>query len=471
MPSTIETPSSNRAKLTLTLTAADLKPHLDRAYRAISAQMNIPGFRKGKVPAAIIDQRLGKGAVLQEAINEILPTAISAAITEHDVKPLGQPEVDFATDIQEWKQGEDIVVVAELDTVPEFDLPDVSQVKAEVESAEVTDADVDERIETLRERFATYADVERAAAKGDVVTVDLVAKQDGQELDDASADGVSFKLGTGAMIEGLDEAVTGLKVGESATFHSTLVGGASKDQEADIEVTVKKIQEATLPPLDDDFAQLVSQFDTVDEMRADLREAVERMALANQANQAKDKVLELLVKQLDFELPTGIVEAEKNGRRENIQAQLAQINMSLEKYLEEQENGRDVDDFWAEVDARAVEGIKAQLLLDKFADERDVQVDQQDLTEYLFRRAQANGTSPEAEAQHMMEHHHISEWMGELRRTKALGLLVAQAEVVDTNGKQLDLSILIANRDETPEPPAMAEQEAAETSTQESAKA
>lgn len=436
MPSTLEQLSPNRVKLTIEMPFDELKPSLDKAYKDIASQVNVPGFRRGKVPAAIIDQRFGRGAVLQEAINDALPQAYGKAVEDTKIVPLGQPEIE----VTKLEDGDLVEFTAEVDVRPDFDLPDCSTITVEVPTVEVPDEDVEERVQTLRQRFATTTEVDRPAAEGDVVVIDLEGRRDGEPLPDATASGVTYTVGAEGMIEGLDEAVTGLKAGEDATFHSTLVGGALRGEEADITVTVTKVSEQELPQVDDEFAQLVSQFDTVEEMRADLRSSLENMARLDQAADARDKVLEAAIGKVDFELPAKLVEDELEARRQQVSQQLSQAGLTVAQYLEDSEEEAETEeDFWTEIEKRSLDALKAQVVLDKMADDEEIGVEQNELTELLFRKAQENGTSPEQEAQHMMEHNHLPEWMQEIRRGKALAAMVKRATVTDSEGNTLNL--------------------------------
>lgn len=461
MPSTVEQLSPSRVKLTIEIPFADLKHHLDKAYREVAQQVNIPGFRKGKVPAAIIDQRFGRGMVLQEAINAALPDAYAAAVAESGVVPLSEPEVD----VTRLEDGDVVEFTAELDVRPAFDLPDFATLTASVPTLAETESEVDERIEVMRQRFATRTDVDRAAGVGDVVTLDLEASQDGVPLEDATASGLTYKVGAGGFLDGLDEAVTGLSAGEEATFTSQLVGGPNAGESSDIRVVVTKVQEETLPAVDDEFAQLVSEFDTVEEMRADLATAVERQARVDQVSSARDGVVEALVAATDFEVPAGLVAAEVAGRKQQITDQLARAGFTLERYLEESEDetAKTADEFWAELEGRTRDALKAQIILDKLADERELGVDQQELTEMLFRRAAASGSSPEQEMQHMLEHNHATEWMQEIRRDKALRLIVSEAVVTDADGARVDVAAVRPDGtlEESAEAPAPAKKPAA----------
>lgn len=437
MPSTVEKLSPTRVKLTVEIPFADLKPYLDKAYKEIAEQVNIPGFRKGKVPAVVIDQRFGRGVVLQEAINEAIPQAYNVAIDEAKVRPMDQPEVD----VTKLEDNELVEFTAEVDVRPEVTLPDFSKVTATVDNAASADELVDERIELLRERFATTTEVDRPAADGDVLTIDLAASQDGTPLPEATAEGITYKVGQDQnMLEGLDEAVTGLKAGESKAFTSTLVGGQFRGQEAEIEVTVQSVSEQELPEVDDEFAQLISEFDTVEEMKDDLRGAAEQQVKADQLADARDKVLEAVLEQVDIELPEGVLTREQEGRRQEVERQLAAGGLTVEQYLQdaEDEEAKDADEFWASIDERSAEALKAQVLLDVYADENAVDVSQQELTELIFRKAQQNGTSPQDEINHMMEHNHMGAWMQEIRRGKALAAICAAATVTDADGNVVE---------------------------------
>ncbi len=436
MPSTVEKLSPSRVKLTVEIPFADLKPFLDKAYREIAQQVTIPGFRKGKVPAAVIDQRFGRGMVLQEAINDALSPAYQKALGEAQVVPLGEPEIE----VTRLEDGSLVEFTADVDVRPDFDIPSFANLSAVVDTLRDTDADVQERIEILRARFATTTEVSRAAADGDVVTIDLEGSRDGEVLPDATAESITYRIGSGGMLDGLDEAVLGLSAGESAEFTSTLVGGPFEGEPADIKVTVTKVSERHLPDVDDDFASMVSEFDTVEEMRADLATRAAELARLDQAAQGRDRLLEALIERTDFEVPERVLSASVEARRKQVTEQLGRAGLSLERYLEQaQEEAQTPDEFWAGLAANTLRGLKAQLILDKIADDREVGVEQADLSQLLLRKAAQNNTSPEQEAQHMMEHDHIGEWMQEIRRDKALDLILAEASVVDGDGSTIVL--------------------------------
>ena len=455
MPSTVEQLSPTRVKITVEVPFADLKPSMDKAYAEIARSVNIPGFRRGKVPPMVIDQRFGRGVVIQEAFNDSWSTFYGVAVQENHLSPLAQPDLE----VTKLEDGDLIEFTAEVDVRPDFELPDFSALQATVDALEVPDSLVDAQVTALQQRFGSRETVERPAAEGDVVTIRLVASRDGEPLPDATADDVEYTVGSGTMLEGLDEAVTGLSAGESATFTSTLVGGPLSGEPADIEVTVTKVQAQELPEADDELAQQASEFDTIAELRADIAERLTRVARLEQASQARDAVLEALLDQLDIDAPDNLLESEMSARREQITRQLGQAGLTLEAYLAESGEGQTAEEFWADVEQRASQAIKAQMVLDKVAEERAIGVDQNDLTQHILRKAQADGVPPQQVADHLKEHpHHIEEYMLEIRRAKALALVVEAASVTDSAGAPVELATLTedgtyADRATTPDGP------------------
>ncbi|WP_030755472.1 trigger factor [Streptomyces griseus] len=435
MKSAVETLNPTRVRLTVEVPFEELKDSLDAAYKKINQQVTVKGFRKGKIPARVIDQRFGRGAVLEEAVNDALPKFYNEAVNEAEVNPLGQPEVD----ITELKDGELLSFTAEVDVRPAIEIPDYSGIEVEVDAIEVTDEDVEKSVEQLRERFASTNPVERAAAEGDVVTVDLTAKVDGEVLPDGIADGVSYTIGSGELLDGIDAAVTGLEAGGEATFTSELKGGSAAGKEAEVTVKVTAVAARELPDLDDEFAQMASEFDTLDELKADSRKRLENMKQFDQATQAQERVLEKFLELAEIPVPEKLLEDEVNTRKHNLEHhQLGQMGLSLEKYLELQ--GKTVEEFEAETKEQAVKGIKTQFLLDELVSTEKLNVEQDELTEHLFRRAASSGMSPDQFAQAVVQGGQVPMLVGEVARGKALAVVVEAAKVVDTNGEVVDLS-------------------------------
>ncbi|GHH88914.1 trigger factor [Streptomyces sulfonofaciens] len=435
MKSAVETLNPTRVRLTVEVPFEELKPSLDAAYKKINQQVTVKGFRKGKIPARIIDQRFGRGAVLEEAVNEALPKFYTDAVNEGELKVLGQPEVD----IKELKDGELLSFTAEVDVRPALEIPDYSGIEVEVDAIEVTDEDVDKAVDELRERFASTTPVERAAQEGDVVTLDLEAKVDGEVLQDGVASGVSYTIGSGELLDGIDDAVTGLEAGGEATFTSELKGGSAAGKEAEVTVKVTQVASRELPELDDEFAQLASEFDTLEELRDDSRRRLRNTKEYDQATQAQERVLDKLLELVEVPVPEKLLEDEIGTRKHNLEHhQLAQMGLDLAKYLEIQ--GKSEEEFETETREAAVKGIKTQFVLDELVTQEKLNVNQEELTEHLMRRAASSGMSPDQFAQAVVEGNQVPMLVGEVARGKALAAVVQAATVKDTNGEVVDLS-------------------------------
>jgi trigger factor len=454
--SAVETLSPTRAKLTVEVPFEELKPSLDAAYKKIAQQINVPGFRKGKVPPMVIDRQIGRGAVLDEAVNEVVPQKYFAALEENSLTPLAQPDIE----VTKLEDNETLEFTAEVDVRPEIAVPDYAGLEADVEDVEVSDADVEEQVQALRERFATLSDVERPAAEGDFVVIDLKATRDGETVEGAEVSGMSYQVGRGGMIEGLDEALVGMSAGDEKTFSTQLVSGDLVGEDVEVAVAVSQVQEQELPELDDEFAQMASEFDTVDELSADVRERLGRGKRLEQAAAARDAVLEALLDKVEIPLPETVVTDELNARRQNVEQQLAYAGLTMEKYLEDE--GQTLEEFEADLDRRVRDAIAAQFLLDEVAKREELGVEQEELSQHLVRRAQQSGQDPQEFANHMFSHNHIPEMVQEILRGKALAAIVETATVKDASGNVLDLKNLRPDGtigEPEPEPEAEAEPE------------
>ena len=436
MKSAVETLSPTRAKLTVEVPFEELKPSLDAAYQQIAKQINVPGFRRGKVPPAVIDRQVGRGAVLDQAINEVVPQKYVEALQANSLQPLAQPEIE----VTKFEDNDALEFTAEVDVRPEIVLPSYDGLVAEVADAELSDAEVDEQVEALRERFATLIDVERAAAEGDFVVMDLVATNDGEPVPGAEVSGMSYRVGRGGMLDGLDEALTGMAAGDEKTFTSQLVGGDLVGSDVEVKVVVSQVQEQELPELDDEFAQMASEFDTVEELTADVRERLGRGKRLEQAAAARDAVLEVLLEKVEVPLPEVVVTDELNSRRGNIEQQLAYAGISMEQYLEDEKQTQ--EEFEADLDRRVRDAVAAQFILDEVAKAEEFGIDQQELSEHMVRRAQQSGQDPQEFANHMFEHNHIPELVQEILRGKALARIVESAVVTDASGNPVELKNL-----------------------------
>ena len=419
MKSAVETLTPTRVKLTVEVPAADLQPKLDAAYKSIGANVQIPGFRKGKVPNRIIDQRFGRGAVVQEAVNDALPEYYTQAMTENDLTPLSQPEVNLTT--LPMEEGQDLAFEAEVDIVPQFELPDFSGIEVVVDPVQASEEDVQTRIDNLRERFGTLKPIKRKAKTGDHLTIDLSAKIGEEEID--SVTGVSYEIGSGTMLDGLDTALRGTKAGDTVEFSSPLAGGDRKGENADVTVTVQAAKERELPELDDEFAQLASQFDTMDELREDLAKQAEQGARFEQGVGARDKVLEAMLGMVEIPVPDSLVEAE------------------VHRHLEGEERLED-DEHRAEVTESTIKAMQTQFLLDALVKRDEVEVDQGELIEYIMMTAQQYGMNAQQFAQQIDQQNQVPAMVAEVGRRKALANVLEQAKVTDTDGNVVDLDAI-----------------------------
>jgi trigger factor len=442
MPTTsVEKLSPTRAKLTISVTPEELKPSIAHAYEHIAEQINVPGFRKGKVPPPIIDQRVGKAAVLEHAVNEGLDGFYRAAVSEHELRPLGRPEADIVEWPNEKDFSGDLLLAIEVDVRPEVELPEYDGLALTVDSVEVADDEVDAELERLRSRFGTLITVDRPAKTGDFVTLDLVAVIDGTEVDTAS--GISYELGSGELLEGIDEALDSLTAGETTTFASKLLGGDHEGETAEITVTVSAVKERELPEADDDFAQIASEFDTLDELTASLKEQVARNKSFGQGTQARDALVEKLLELVDVPVADSVIEDE------------------VHRHLESEGRLED-DEHRAEVTESSTKAFKTQIVLDAIAEAEKVQVSQDELTQYLVQGAAQYGMDANEFVQVLSQNGQIPAMVGEVARNKALAIALGKAKVTDAAGNAVDLSEFTAV-------PGEAEGEATDAAADESA--
>jgi len=424
---TVEKLSPTRAKLLIHVTPEELKPSITHAYGHIAEQVNIPGFRKGKVPPAIIDQRVGKAAVLEHAVNEGLDGFYRQAIEENDVKPLGRPNADITEWPNEKDFSGDLLLTIEVDVRPEIKLPKYDDVKITVDAAEVSDADVDAELDTLRSRFGTLVTVDRPAKTGDFAQIDLVAKIGDEEVDTANS--ISYEIGSGELIEGIDEALDTLTAGETTTFEAPLMGGDHEGEAALITVTLTAVKERELPDADDDFAQIASEFDTIDELKESLRTQAGRSKTFEQGTSARDQLVDKLLELVEIPVPEQLVEDE------------------VHRHLE-QENRLEDDVHRAEVAESSEKTFRTQILLDEIAQAENVKVSQDELTQYLIQGAAQYGMDPNEFVKILSENGQIPSMVGEVARNKALAIVLGKAEVTDSNGAKVDLSEFTALPDD-----------------------
>ena len=418
MKSSVENLSPTRVRFDISVDFNEMSNHVAEAYKKVASQVNIPGFRKGKVPPAMIDQRVGRGTVLDEAINSALPDFYSKAAFEHKVSVIGRPEVD----IKEFVDNEKLTFSIEVDVRPQIKLPDFSTIEIKVDDVAVTNQELDEQVEELRKRFGTLHAVERAVKSGDFINIDLVAKINGEEVEGGTANDISYEVGSNSMVDKLDDAVLGLNAGESKVFETTLLG-MQEGETGSVTVTVKSVKERELPALDDAFAKLASEFDTLAELKEDVAKRLERVKALEQGAQARDKLVDKLVNELEIPVPEKMIEDE------------IKAHLEREGRLEDEAHR-------AEVDRDTRQMFKQDFLLDEVVKTESVQVSEMELTEYMMRTASRYGMAPQDFANRLAQSGNINSMVAEVARAKALANILNRISVVTESGKKVDLEAL-----------------------------
>ncbi|WP_010540439.1 trigger factor [Dietzia alimentaria] len=434
MKSTVEQLNPTRVKVTVEVPFAELEPDFAKAYKSLAGQVNIPGFRPGKAPAKLLESRIGRPAVLEQVINDMIPARYSEAVEEHDLKVMAQPEIE----VTKLEDNDVVEFTAEVDVRPEITLPKFGDLKVTVEAPESDDAAVETELDNLRARFGTLKGVDRGATTGDFLSVDLAATVDGEAVEEASTEGLSYELGSGTLVDGLDDAVEGLKAGESKEFPSSLVAGDHAGKEAVITVTVQSVKERELPEADDEFAQLASEFDTLDELKADLAEKVAQQAKAGLAGEIRDKVLDALMEATEVPTPEAVVDAEAHAQMHQLIDQFGGDASILDQALAAE--GTDRETFEAETREGAARAIRSQLLLDAIAEENSTEVSQEELTQHIMFQAQRYGMDPNQFVQQIQGAGQLGSLFADVRRSKALADVIEQVSVKDTDGNAVDTS-------------------------------
>ncbi|MGY1828144.1 MULTISPECIES: trigger factor [unclassified Blastococcus] len=437
MKSTIEELGPTRVRMAIEVPWGDLDHAFGEVYKELGKQVRVPGFRPGKVPNRVLDQRLGRPVVLEQVVQHAVPEIYSEVIRENQVRVLGQPDIE----VTRLDDNDTLAFTAEVDVAPQLELPELDSLAVTVDDVEVTDEEIDQQISVMRERFSMLTGVERAAQDGDFVSIDLEATLDGEVLEDGSTTGMSYEVGSGSLMEGLDDAVRGLSADESKTFQTALLSGPDAGKMADVTVTVRSVKEKELPELDDDFAQTASEFDTLEELREDARTRLARTKVIQQGAQARDKLVEHLIETIEVPIPETLVEREVQWRNQAFERELAQAGMDWDAFL--QMSGVDSrEEYEADQRTNVEQAVKTQFILDAIADAREVTVGNDDLSAQIMAQAQRNRMSPEQFAQQLQQSGNIAEFVADVRRTKTLAQLLEQTTITDASGRTVDLDAL-----------------------------
>lgn len=418
------------AKIEVEVPFAEFKPYLDRTYKNLSGQISVPGFRKGKLPKQLIEQRAGFDYIVEASLNDALNDYYAQALGENELSPLAQPELDVQSQPSTENREADVKLTITVTVRPEIELPNYEGLEVEVDEVEVTAEDEVQALDALRERFGTLKTVERPAADKDFVTIDIAAEIDGEQVD--AANDLSYQIGSGTMLDGIDEALTGLSAGEDATFETKLSGGEHAGEQAVIKVKLSAVKERELPAADDEFAQLASEFDTIDELKEDIKKQVAEAKVAEQGTQARDKVLAKLVELVEIPVPEKVIEDQLEQHFNNPNA----------------EADHDTEEHRAEVRENTETAFKNEMVLDAVADKEEVTVDQAEMINYIITMSSQYGMDPNQFAQMLDGSGQAGALVGEVRRSKALAAVLKTAVVKDTKGNVVDLSKYLGEGEE-----------------------
>ncbi len=437
MKSTIEELGPTRVRMAIEVAWGDLDHAFGEVYKELGKQVRVPGFRPGKVPNRVLDQRIGRPVVLEQVVQHAIPEVYSEVVRENQVRVLGQPEIE----VTKLEDNDTLEFTAEVDVAPQLELPALDELAVTVDDVEVTDEEIGQQIDVMRERFGMLQSVERPAQDGDFVSIDLEAKLGDEVLEDGSTTGMSYEVGSGNLMDGLDDAVRGLSADESKTFQTALLSGPNSGETADVTVTVRSVKEKELPELDDDFASTASEFDTLDELREDVRTRLARTKVIQQGAQARDKLVEHLLEAVEVPMPENLVEREIEWRNQAFEQELKGAGMDWDTFLS-MSGVESKEAYDADQRKNVEEAVRTQFILDAIADAREVTVDNDDLSAQIMAQAQRNRMSPEQYAQQLQQGGNIAEFVADVRRTKTLAQLLEQTTITDASGNTVDLEAL-----------------------------
>ena len=432
MKTNVEKLSDTRVKLDVSVPFDELGREIDQAYKAIAQQVNIPGFRRGKAPRQLIDARFGRGPILEQVVNDMLPSRYDRALSENELNPLGQPDIE----ITKIEDNDVVEFTAEFDVRPEIEVPDFSKIDVTVPARKVDDEAVDKELDDLRGRFGELKETKRKLKTDDFAVIDVEATVDGEKLDEASAEGLTYQVGSDDLIKGLDTALRGMKTGEDNEFTTKIEYGEHKGEEATVKVTVQQTKERKLPDLDDEFAQLASEFDTVEELRESTKSQLEEGLKAQQAADIRDEVLKAALEQVEFPLPESVVDEQVHNQLHQLLGQLAHDENALAQLLEAQGTTR--EEFDKDTRKQAEESVRTQLFLDAVAEAEAPEVTQEEITDHILFTAQSYGMDPNQFIATLQQNNQIGNLFADVRRGKALAAAISRTSVKDEDGNSID---------------------------------
>lgn len=425
MKTSVERVDEVSVKLTVTVEPKKVKQAMDRAAREMAKNVNIPGFRPGKAPRRLIEQRFGEGSIAQQALESSLSGWYVEALETEELHPVAQPEVD----VDKFDEADGCEFTADIQVRPVFELPPHEGLDLTFPDWDVADADVTAQVDELRGRFAEVDEVERACANGDFCTIDLDVSVDGEKIEDARVEDALYEVGSGGVTPSLDEAILGHSAGDVFSYTDTLPDGFPEHPgaEAEFTITVKDVREKTLPELDDDFAITASEFETIEELQADVRRNLLRRSISEAQQTVRDQLLEAYLVTVETPLPPAMLSEFVDQRRASVQAQAEQFGMELDALLEAQGHSREQWETEAMENAQLT--VKGQLVLDALAEKLEIDVTPQDLDFEIFRHSQMQGKTPEEIAQQIVQNNAVGTLAGDALRRKAITAMLESANI------------------------------------------
>jgi trigger factor len=421
----VETIDPVTVKLTVEVEPKRVKQAFDKAARELAKEVSLPGFRPGKAPRRLIEQRFGQGVIAQTAMEGAISDYYVEALRSEELDPVAQPEVD----VENFDEKDGCTFTAQVEIRPSFEAPDHTGIEVDFPEWDVDDAEVDEQLETLRERFAEVDEVERAAGTGDLITIDLAVEVDGEELTDATVEDALYEIGSAGVTPKLDEEAVGKEAGDTFSYDDTLPEDYPEHggKDATFKITVKDVREKTLPDLDDDFATTASGFDSIQELRADVRNSLLKRRVQEAQHELRGRVLEAYLARVEVPLPPAMLEEDKQQREHSLTHQAEQYGLSADQVLEAQGTTR--EEFDENNAKQAEQTVKAQLVLDALSSSLQPQLDPSDIDQEIVRHAQTNGVPPQEIAELIQQQGTLPALIGDILRRKTIDQIVEAATI------------------------------------------
>ncbi|MFN2488874.1 MAG: trigger factor [Actinomycetota bacterium] len=422
LQTTSERVEKDRVKLRVEVAEDALTPAINAAYRRWAGEIKVPGFRKGKVPRQLIDARVGADVVREEALRDALPDLYRDALRAEDLEAIAPPDID----VVDFDPGSPLIFEATVDVRPEIVLPNMSDIEVEAPESDVTEEDVNEQLERLRERFAELETVGRDARRGDFVLIDLKGYDNGEPVEDASAPDFLYEVGSRTGSPRLDDEVEGTRPGVIVRFNDVVAtagdGDGSVGRELSFTVLVKEVKAKKLPVLDDDFAKTVGEFDDLQALKEDLRERLGEVKGQLAEDELRAIVLERLVDAAHLEAPEKLVATEFDHQLEHLEEDLGRAGMTFADYAL-QSDATELE-IRKDIRSRAQRSVKAELLLEEVARRNEIGIEEEEIGREIAVAAARSGRDPQELAKQIVDSGRLSVVAADIMRRKALDYVV-----------------------------------------------